>query len=54
MKHQIIGILEIKTRRGLKGAETHNAWMEAALELLLRAELERIEQREGQDEAGRK
>lgn len=47
--HVIMGLMEIKTRRGLKGADSHNAWVEAALQVLLLCELERIEQRERQD-----
>jgi hypothetical protein len=45
-KHIIMGLLEIRNRRGLQGNQAHAAWVEASLEVLLRAELERIEQRE--------
>lgn len=48
-KHAIMGLLAIRTHRGLRGIDAREAWIMDAIEILLRAELERIEQRERQD-----
>jgi hypothetical protein len=53
MKHQILGLLEVRNRRGLSGS-AHEQWIETALDILLRAELKRIEQREKQDAGSQK
>jgi hypothetical protein len=49
-KHAILGLLEIRTRRGLQGVGAREAWIMDSLEILLRAELERIEQKEKANE----
>lgn len=41
MKHQIIGLLNIREHRGLIGIGAREQWIMSALEILLRAELER-------------
>ncbi len=43
MKHQILGLLEIRQRRGLQGETARGAWVMDAIEVLLRCELERQE-----------
>lgn len=43
MRSQIIGLLEIRKRRGLQGISAREAWVMDAIEVLLRAELARIE-----------
>lgn len=42
----ILGLLEIKRRRGLQGQQALLAWTTSAIEILLQAELERIEREE--------
>jgi len=43
MRHQIMGLLEIRQRRGLQGVTAREAWLLNAIEILLRCELERQE-----------
>jgi hypothetical protein len=43
MKHQILGLLEIRKHRGLAGIGAREAWIMDAIEILLRCELEREE-----------
>lgn len=45
-KSKILGLLEIKRRRGLEGQAAVQAWAVNAIECLLEAELARIEKRE--------
>ena len=52
VRSQIIGLLETKRRRGLAGEQAIQQWATAALEVLLQAELERIENRSNVDERG--
>lgn len=42
-KSQIIGLLTTKRLRGLQGEQAIQQWVTAALEVLLQAELERME-----------
>ncbi len=46
MKDLIRGLIETKERRGLVGESAIYAWITAALTVLLKAELERIEREE--------
>lgn len=43
MTSSILGLLEIKNRRGLQGISAREAWVMEALAALLRAELKRQE-----------
>lgn len=52
IRSMIVGLLETKRRRGLEGQQAIQIWATAALEVLLQAELERIEARSNVD-AGR-
>lgn len=47
----IIGLLEVKRHRGLQGPAIQ-VWATAALEVLLQAELDRIEEKERINERG--
>jgi len=51
MTSHILGLLEIKNRRGLHGISAREAWIIEALTALLRAELKRQEK---EYEEGRK
>lgn len=51
MTSPIVGLLEIKNRRGLQGISAREAWILEALAVLLRAELKRQEK---EHEEGRK
>ena len=45
-KSRIVGLIATRRIRGLKGASAATEWSLAALEILLEAELARIEKRE--------
>jgi hypothetical protein len=47
LKSQIVGLLSVKRQRGLVGDNAIQNWTTAALEVLLQAELERIEATKG-------
>jgi hypothetical protein len=49
VRSQIIGLLATKRQRGLVGDNAIKIWTTAALEVLLQAELERIENRSNSD-----
>ena len=46
MKHAIMGLLAVREHRGLAGIGAREAWIMDALEILLRAELDRQEKEE--------
>lgn len=46
MKCQIRGLIEIREHRGLRGIGAREAWIVDAIEVLLRAELARIQKEE--------
>lgn len=52
VRSQIIGLLATKRIRGLEGQQAIQIWATAALEVLLQAELERIEARSNVNERG--